>query len=816
MYKLLVVIILFVLLSSSQEVFAASKDGVKLSKSAKNYLRLSNDLYAKGKYNEAIDYYKLVLEEDATNTHCMYNIAEAYRKGRYYSDAKKFYYQVVSNGGTSEYPMIRYWLGRMLKATEEYENAKESFQLFLNSYQGEADIYLERAKEEIEACDKAVEIKNNPIEVEIDNAGEMINTSKSDFAPVYDGSKRLYFSGSHFVDGKDGIRVKGNGTGAYDSIPVLRIYTSFMQFGNWDERELVEIPFSSDFPDFWLATPSFTKDGQYMFMTVVEGGNVSIYRSSNDGMKWSRPKKLENGINVDGGMSKHPFIFEDAQGAEYLLFSSWRDGGYGQYDLYIAPLIDGRPEEPTNLGEVVNTKWNDESPFYNTVTKTFYFSSDGHPGLGELDVFSVYGDPVTQTFKTVENVGYPINTGTDDKFFVQYDSTENNTSLGFISSNRAGGLAYKSGTCCDDIYFFKMKTPERIQFLVVEEILYEGRDKRKVVANARIKIIDPKTGEVLANVVTGSDGSYKIEGLQKEPGRLVNFLLRKKGYIPKEVQWDLGIDLKEADLDLYLERIDLPIVFYEFNRSNLIQIEKEKLDKVVYYLKQMEGSTLEIVSHTDSKGSNTYNMRLSERRCQFVLEYLVSKGIDIKRLKGKWFGEEKPLVSNKSKLGRDHNRRSQFGMLLEEEMWAESGTSHLDFNMFDEDGDLIASSEEDHTNEAPIKASPNENAKAAEDLNSNSSETITGGLTFKVQVGAFSDPGLQRFEFLSVASQVKVEQLNKVLFRFVVGEFSKLKDAEEFRLKMVSEGIKDAWIVPYKDGSRISMVAAKKLVDGNN
>lgn len=884
-------------------------DAPKLSKSAKKNLKLADDLYRRGKQHEAIDFYKLVISEPEQegNLYCLYQIADIYRQEFYYADAKEYYYKVIEHGGSSaEYPMIRFWMGEVLMAIESYDEAKFSYQKFINGYEGlDKDYYKPLAEKRIQSCELSKKLMENPLKVKVMNAGENINSAKSDFALVKKDANTVYFSGAHFVSGLNNVNVKGSGKGVYDSIPVPRIFLSDKIEGKWEERELVNIRYNTDALLYWMGTPALTSDGQYMFVTIVEqmaeGKTVGLYRAKWDGKRWSSPQLLDEPFNTKRSSTKHPSTFITGDGAEYLLYSTnaGSPDNPGDYDLYLAPLDNGDLGDPIHLGDIVNTSdGSEESPFYNPNDRILYFSSNGHLGMGGLDIYQAFGDIFTGTFDSVRNIGYPLSTGTNDKFFVQTDSNKVGDTLkrvGYLSSNRAGGFAFKGGTCCDDIYEYEWTVPiQKLMWDVIgtvtdlekapvpeatvslysktgellavikankkgefelndfepgdnEEIEvrlskpgYQNKsvmwntkksfvgsdldlsmqkneivsvlkdDKGKPVENASIKIYG-EDGTLLAEITTGKDGEFQISGLDTKGNRYVELVLSKKGYITKTVKWDTTIPFNEANLDLILERIELPIVYYEFDRYNLIQIEKNKLQAVVRYLELMPNTTLEIVSHTDSKGSNAYNLRLSEKRTNYVLQHVVKKGVDIKRLKGKWEGEEKPLVSNKSKLGRDHNRRTQFGMVLDEELWAESGTSHIDFNMYDENGDLVASTETDDGS-TPKNYDPAKEEKATADVNEKASDKGAKGLYYKVQIGAFSDPGLTRFEKLSVANDIKIEKMNKIIYRFVVGEFSTIKEAEVLRQKMIQEGIKDAWIVPYRDGARITMVEVKKIL----
>ena len=913
MYRLALVLLLFTMSLQNISLFAeapytpANTDkkskGIKYKKEAKKNLKLADDLWRKGKYHESIDYYKAVLsiEAHASDIYCLHQIAEIYRIERYYEKSKKYYERVVVAGGTSDYPMIRYWQGKMLKATEEYDDAEFAFEKFLNTYTGEYDFYLERAKKEIEACRMAKRLKASPVVADIKNAGEEVNSAKSDFAAVQKDPYTIYFTGAHYVTGIEGIKVKGNGKGAYDSIPVPRIFSSEKNADAWEERELINIKYNNESGVYWMGTPSLTEDGQHMYVTIVEeykGRMVSaIFKSKFDGSKWSKPRRLDAPVNEENANAKHPNVFIDGDGNEYLLYASTSGGADGgDYDLFIATIEGGKVINADNLGDVINTDESEESPFYNTVNNILYFSSKGHPGMGQLDVFMAHGNILESTWDSVVNLGYPINTGADDKFFFQTDSTEDGSKrMGFVSSNREGGLAYKAGTCCDDIYYYEWERPLRVLSFNIENVLedkeYNGieggtvkiynekdsllaeiktneegefsmknlkpgehqklrvvaskdgyktksqiwdtkngdfddldfvleemkmdsqlkDDKGEPIAYASVKVYD-KDGNLLGEVTTDKDGFYDLSSIDFKGNRYVNIELSKKGYLTKSVKWDTNVPLNDANISSVLERIDLPIVYYEFDRFNLIKVEKDKMKNVVRYLNAMDETSLEIVSHTDNIGANAYNLRLSEKRTNYVIEHLVRNGIDVKRLKGKWQGEDKPLVSNKTRMGRDHNRRTQFGMIKDEELWAESGTGHIDFNMFDAEGNLIGETQQDDGS-TPEGLDPVEEKAAVEQIQESSAAEKATGLYYKVQIGAFSDPGIGRFEHLTVATQVKVEQMNKIIYRFVVGEFTTMSNAEEMRQKMISEGIPDAWIVPYQDGARITMVKAKKLLE---
>jgi len=911
MFRVVLIFLVFTFSLQNTFVFAVmpsppsekKSKGPKYSKQAKKSLKLADDLWRKGKYHESIDYYKAVLsiQEFSSDVYCLYQIAEIYRIERYYEEAKNYYERVVIAGGTSQYPMIRYWQGKMLKATEEYDDAIFAFEKFRNNYQGPNSFYVDRASNEIESCKKAKAMKKNPVIAKITNAGEQVNSAKSDFAAVQRDEYTIYFTGAHYVTGLDGIKVKGNAKGAYDSIPVPRIFSAEKNLDEWEERELINIKYSNESGVFWMGTPSLTKEGDMMFLTIVEeekGRMISsIFKSKNEGGKWSKPRKLDEPVNVEGYNSKHPNVFEDSEGNMYLLYSSNSNTDQpSNYDLFLASLDNGSVVSSESLGDIINTELSEESPYFNPINRILYFSSNGHPGMGELDVFMAHGNIYEGVWDSVENLGYPINTGADDKFFFQTDSTaDGGKRMGYVSSNRAGGLAYKSGTCCDDIYYFEWKTPVRVLSFNIEGILedneynpieggvikiYNANDsliatmnsdeegvfsmnqlqpgehqKLKIlvskkgyktksvywdtktesfddldftmtkqqmdsrlldekgdpVAYASVKIYD-KDGNLLGEVTTDKDGNYDLSSIDLKGNRFVQMKIEKKGYLTKTVDWDTTVPLNEANIGAILERIDLPIVYYEFDRYNLIQLEKEKLKRVVRYLQSMEETTLEIVSHTDNIGASAYNLRLSEKRTNYVINHLVRNGIDVKRLKGKWQGEEKPLVSNKTKMGRNHNRRSQFGMVKEDELWAESGTGHIDFNMFDANGKLVGETKQDDGS-TPSNLDPSKEKKATASIQQNAQVSKASGLYFKVQIGAFSDPGIGRFSHLSVAAKVKVEQMNKIIYRFVVGQFDTMKSAEELRQKMISEGISDAWIVPYQDGVRITMVKAKKLLE---
>ncbi|MDF1518781.1 MAG: OmpA family protein, partial [Lutibacter sp.] len=382
---------------------------------------------------------------------------------------------------------------------------------------------------------------------------------------------------------------------------------------------------------------------------------MGIYSADLVNGKWTnvKPSNLNNADYI----VYHPSLSKDGK---ELYFSSDMPGGFGGTDIYVSDVnADGSLGTPKNLGEIVNTEGNESFPFIHYEEETLYFSSDDHVGAGLLDIFAAVKDQ-NGNIVNVINLGEPINSEKDD--FAYYLSPDGLS--GYISSNRDAGMGG------DDIYAFTRIPPLTLKGQIFDAI------NGKPVAGAKV-ILARKNGEEIAYFITEADGAYehlierdkefvlkgskaKYQDVQKE---FNSFGLEKE----RELIVDLNIPMSPIEDVVILA--DLNTIYFDLDKSNIRLDAALELDKVVTLMNKYPGMVIRLESHTDSRADDNYNMKLSNRRAKSTYEYIISKGIDAKRIpKYEGFGESQ--LVNKCSNGvncteEEHqlNRRTEFIIL---------------------------------------------------------------------------------------------------------------------------------------------------------
>jgi outer membrane protein OmpA-like peptidoglycan-associated protein len=355
-----------------------------------------------------------------------------------------------------------------------------------------------------------------------------------------------------------------------------------------------------------------------------------------------------------------------------LYFSSNRKGGYGGLDIYSAQM-DGRGRfgKVKNLGPDINTAGAELFPYVSENGK-LYFSSDGHPGYGMLDIFEVN----RANGKTViENLGQPVNSPADDFGLFLFKPDR-----GFFTSNRDGGKGD------DDIYTFINEDPNlRVVNYFLQGITYMIRkdSAREILPNTKVSLLDPQ-GEVMQDFVTGNDGKFLFRVYENENYELLGetdgFITKRQSYttigksVPLESLKELVTNIT-LDTILVLDRKErnkifvLENIYFDYNESYIRADAAKELDKLATLLNDNSDLKIEMGSHTDSVASEAYNIELSQRRAESTVNYLIKNGIDPTRLVAKGYGESKPIARNTNPdgsdnpTGRQRNRRTEFKIL---------------------------------------------------------------------------------------------------------------------------------------------------------
>ena len=479
-----------------------------------------------------------------------------------------------------------------------------------------------------------------------------INTKYSDFGVSLSNDNEVIFSSSSFND-QDRIW-SGN------KQPYLELLKGTLS----PEKEIVGVyKLQKDHINtFHESNAVFTKDGKTVYFTANDEQNdsrkarrkklIQLYKAEvdDDGV-WSNTVKLP--FNQDNFQSGHPTLNADDT---IMYFVSDRPGSIGGTDMYsIAILPDGSFGEPKNLGPTINTTKNEMFPFYNYKTKQLYFSSEGHDtNYGGLDVFVVELDDKEIATSPVQNLGPPINGAHDDFSFV-LKTSEN---WGFFSSDRR-----EKGN--DDLYFFRMYDKD------CHPIRGNVRDKLSLdlIAGTSVVLYNSKN-EKIESMITTSSGefSFKVDCNTNETyfvsGTKPSYEIAN-ALVPENKIVSLFLDTLKVD-KLYLDPI-----FFDYDKANIRPDAAIGLEKIISILNRTATSKLKISAYTDSRASNDYNKKLSDRRVQSTIDWLIQRGIAANRLQGIGEGEENLYIKrcrddvDCSESEHQINRRADFQLFNE-------------------------------------------------------------------------------------------------------------------------------------------------------
>ena len=492
-----------------------------------------------------------------------------------------------------------------------------------------------------EGCRTAQEIRVRGSRYVVKQA-KLFNSRRADFCPMYLGADcdQIYYTST--TEKATGDK-KSEITGMKNADV---FFSKKNEKGEWERPEPVEGELNTEFDEGIVA---FSPDAQTMYLTKARRElnaptSVEIYTSTRSDAKWSAPVKFE--ITADTlSTFGHPAVSPDG---EYLYFVSDMPGGYGGKDIWRISLKE-RQGSLVNLGPDINTEGNDDFPYVRS-DGSLYFSSDGHPGMGGLDIFraAAVGDPADLRWK-VENMGFPINSAGDD-FGITFGKGED----GFFSSNRGDARGY------DHIYSFEYD-PVRITI----EGLVMDKDEEPV-KNAIIRIVGNDGSN--QKEVARDDGSFSF-ALQR--GVKYVMLAGAKGYLNQKQEFASDSTMVDANywVEFILPSISKPSVveniFYDYDKADLRPESKTALNELIAVLHDNPNVTIEMASHTDRWGSDAYNINLSERRAKSVVDYLVENGISRDRLQPHGYGKSRPKTVTK-RIARLYPQFKEGDILTEE------------------------------------------------------------------------------------------------------------------------------------------------------
>lgn len=657
------------------------------------FLLLSNSVFAqlqlykrglasfeKGQYDLAIkDLAKVTNIAESEKANLNYKIAEAYRLSNRWIEAIPYYEKAFE--AKLLIPEAHFHYAFALKAAEKYDQALRELQQFIDS-KSTIKAFNEKAYREVNTLKIIGELKKKQTEITFKNLSQL-NTSGAEFSPMIHGDELVFTASRKSKAYSNGL--------PYVGLYKARLARSMAELGK--PEKFSEALFDEERNE---GTPTFSPDGKTIIYARGNTGkrkdlspDMDLYISRYvDGSGWTEPRYVSasDSASWDGS----PAFSRDGK---TLYFSSNRPGGLGGLDLYRVNMdASGRFGNPVNLGKEVNTAGDEMFPYVSEDGK-LYFASDGHPGLGKLDLFIAVrsGGKIT-----VENMGAPYNSNMDDFGLVMSKKGDI-----FFSSNRAGG------TGDDDIYYYEapqktelaendpgktplipINTPESnpkeiktVRYYLAGTIYTKNANNENVpLDSVRVKILTAGQDEPMTEIVTRKDGKFGPIGLQEDGDYVI--LGSKKNYLAKREDFSMnGRAIPQALLTkaitdttfyttLNLEEITLEKVFrveniyYDLDKADIRSDAAIELDKLVQVLNDNPTIKIELGSHTDARATEVYNQRLSQRRAESAVNYIVSKGIDRARITAKGYGESELLIKN-AKTEEEHqtNRRTEFKII---------------------------------------------------------------------------------------------------------------------------------------------------------
>ena len=616
----------------------------------------ANKTFENGEFQKSIALYQNILKKSPNDAEANFYMAESYRLSNRASKAISYYEKAIENKLDND--SVGFFYAYALKVAGDYDQAEKQLNQFIASTSNK--LYLKRANDEIQNLTYLEEVKSKKNFYRVKNM-DQINTPNAEYSPVYEDGL-LYFTSTR----ANNKIYKATGT------PFSNIYTVKTKGARIDSATIKALNNIINDDNINDGSVTFSPDGKKMVFAKGNNGkrkgayDVNLFSSRYRKGAWTEPKQLN--INKIDSWDSSPAFSRDGK---TLYFASNRPGGLGGTDIYSAKGSSrGRYTKVKNLGSTINTAGNEMFPYISD-DGHMYFSSDGHPGFGGLDLFYAKRSN-GKTF--IENMGSPINSNADDFGMYLFKADR-----GFFTSNREGGHGD------DDIYTFINEDPDlRVvnYFLRGVTMTHNDQDSLVILPKTKVELLDFK-GEILEDIVTGDGGKFLFRVYEHEHYQLigehqegqVQYLKTREDFttfgksIPQEELKKLVTNVY-FDTLLVLEKIEknkvfvLENIYYDLDKWAIRSDAEVELDKLVQILQDNSDIKIELSSHTDSRAPDKYNMVLSDKRANSAVRYIISQGIDKSRLTAKGYGETQLIVLD-AQTEEQHqvNRRTEFKIL---------------------------------------------------------------------------------------------------------------------------------------------------------
>jgi len=633
---------------------------------AVEYLKLAEDMKAGSQADEDIrDVLIQAANLDPDNLKANFDAGYYHLKTVAKDLAAQYFLRVYERDPNYRFD-LEYWIGQSFHYGYEFDKALDYYARYVvryNSkpnYQGRDLFAIDVVERNIYECENAKVYIQHPKNYSIVNMGIQINSEWDDYAPVLNANEDEIIFTTRRREGNLNQNVYE------DNKPWEDIFISRKVNGKWQPAENMGPRVNSIYHDSNLA---LSADGNTLFVHKDDnGGDIYFIKRQTDG-NWSEPKPLPGMVNSSYA-EKSVSISSDEK---TLFFSSNRPGGFGELDIYKATLnSSGQWVDVKNLGDKINTPYDDDGPFIDFDGKTLYFSSKGHQGMGGFDIYKSVFDEETNEWSDPENMGYPINTPDNDIYFV---STKDGK-RGYYSSVREDGLGY------DDIYMITLpdpvvasaktdpatpsspEIPLQYTVTVIDAISREPVEARVRLEGMRDNIIVPSVpkgaGVTEFTIMAKEARDYRLS-VENQGYMFVSQNVRLEGASAEPKSLSRTIELRKVQTGAM---IVLRNIYFDFDKATFKQESYNELNKLERMMSQNPTMMVEIAGHTDYIGSAAYNMTLSQRRAEAVKDFLTKKGIDSRRIVAKGYGKTRPIVSNDDEEeGRELNRRVEFRVI---------------------------------------------------------------------------------------------------------------------------------------------------------
>lgn len=608
-------------------------------------------------YSAALPIFLDLYKMDPSNSNLAFKIGICHQSSRLHRARAIPYFAKAITSVSNDYkggsykersaPVVAYkLLGDAYHLNNEFDKALEAYEKFIavmaENNNTDKEILAETDRK-IRMCKTGKILVAAPTKVKIETLGNTVNSPYADYSPVLTADQNTMF----FTSRRPGTGGQKDDEGNH----MEDIFVSTKTTTGWSKAASIGTPVNTLWHE---GTVGISPDGFTILIYKDDNGDGNIYSTSLDGNVWTEPVKLNDNIN-----SKHwePSAFFSADG-NTLYFTSDRPGGFGGRDLYTSKRSPGGDwAKAVNMGASINTAYDEDAPFIHPDGVTLSYSSNGHNTMGGFDIFTcllsedgVWSQPV--------NVGYPINTTDDDIFYVV---SPDNTHA-YFSSFRKGGSGEKDNYIAT--FLDRKKTPLTL-------IKGNVSDETGKAAKTLITVTDNETGEIAGVYNTNSKSGKFLFILT--PGKNYNITYQAAGHlfysenieIPKEsnyYEFNKSVTLLPIVVGA---KITLNNIFFDFDKSTLRPLSNVELKNLVALLNANPNLKVEISGHTDSKGDEVYNQKLSEERAKAVVDNLAAAGIDPARIKAAGYGKEVPVSANKKDNGTDNPEGRQLNRRVE-------------------------------------------------------------------------------------------------------------------------------------------------------